>query len=205
MPLISNIENKFKVCIFSIVSVCIVCSVFCTGCLIWAYKVHNQAQQRIYLMAPNGTPLIAERSDKDVSLGIEAQSQLNIFHNYFFTFSPSESELQKSFNYAAALCSDNSVSRFISRMKAENFYNNIQSFNMMSNLSTDSCRVDKEGYFQFYGTMRVQGRSTYSIYKIKTTGYLQKRLPRIPENPHALYIYRWSVGEIKIEKMNVPL
>ena len=205
MALIQNIENKLKLCLISMICVCISCICIVITICVWSFNVNREAQQRIYLMAPNGTPIIAERSDKDVTLSIEAQSQLNIFHNCFFTFTPSTSELQKNFNQAAALCSDNSVSRFINKMKAENFYNNIQSFNMMANLSTDSCRVTNDGYFEFYGSMRIQGRSTYTVRRIKTTGYLHKRLPRTPENPHALYIYNWSVNEIKTEKENVPL
>ena len=205
MPLIENIEEKFKVCIISVVAVCVL-SFICIGCsMIWAYKVNQQAQQRIYLMAPNGIPLAADRSGEDVSLSIEAQSQLNVFHNYFFTFTPSETELQKNQNRAAALCGDNSVIRFLNKMKAENYYNSIQSMNMMANLSTDSCKVDNNGYFEFYGTMRIQGRSTYSVRKIKTTGYLQKRLPRTLENPTALYIYKWSVANIESAKENVAL
>ena len=149
--------------------------------------------------------MAADRSGEDVSLSIEAQSQLNVFHNYFFTFTPSETELQKNQNRAAALCGDNSVIRFLNKMKAENYYNSIQSMNMMANLSTDSCKVDNNGYFEFYGTMRIQGRSTYSVRKIKTTGYLQKRLPRTLENPTALYIYKWSVANIESAKENVAL
>lgn len=205
MALIQNIENKFKLCIISLVCICLACLGIVISITVWSYNINREAQQRIYLMAPNGTPLVAERSGRDISLSIEAQSQLNIFHNYFFTFTPSTSELQKSLNRAAAICTDNSVSRFINKMKAENFYNNIQSFNMMSNLSTDSCKVTNDGFFEFYGSMRIQGRSTYTIRRVKTTGYLQKRLPRTPENPHALYIYKWSVNEIKTEVENVPL
>lgn len=205
MPIILDIEKKFKICIFSIVSVCILCLIVCSGLMVWAYNINKESQQRIYLMTPNGTPLVAECTGEEVTLGIAAQSQLTLFHNLFFTFSPSETELQRNFNNAAALCSDNSVSRFISKMKAENFYNNIQSFNMMSYLSTDSCIINNDGYFEFYGTMRVQGRSTYNIQKIKTTGYLQKKLPHTPENPLALYVYNWSVKEIKTEKENSPL
>lgn len=68
----------------------------------------------------------------------------------------------------------------------------------MLTLRTDSIHIDMpQRYFRYYGTQKIDRRSSTITRSLVTEGYLNDLEIRSENNPHAVLITRWKTIENK--------
>lgn len=187
--LIKNLENEIKLAgIISLSSLLI--SVVIVGlALSYAYKSALEERKKIYIL-DGATPLQASQTDMELNLEIEAKSQIEMFHQLFFTLPPDEKYIERNVSKASYLA-DESVLKQYNTLKEQGFYNSILSSSAMLTIMTDSIVIDMETFsFVYYGVQRIERPSSILKRQLITSGKFQK-IVRSDNNPHGLLITDW--------------
>jgi conjugative transposon TraK protein len=83
-------------------------------------------------------------------------------------------------------------------LKEKGFFNSILSSSAVLTIRTDSIRIDMpKHYFRYYGTQKIDRRSSTIMRSLVTEGYLSDLEIRSDNNPHAVLITRWKTLENK--------
>jgi conjugative transposon TraK protein len=83
-------------------------------------------------------------------------------------------------------------------LKEKGFFNSILSSSAILTIETDSVYLDEaRKYFRFYGTQKIDRKSSSVTRSLITEGYLQDLKVRTDNNPHAVLITRWKTLENK--------
>lgn len=188
--IIKNIYRKIKIGtyigIFGIIMGCL--TAFAS--LFFAYKKINSERQKIYVI-DNGIPVLVNRTSQLVNRFIEYKSHIDMFHLLFFTLPPDDDFIEKNMKKAIYLVDESGIAQY-NNLKERGYFNAIISSSSVLSIQTDSININKiEKSFTYYGTQRIERKTSVLKRSLRTTGYLQE-VPRTINNPHGLLIKNWK-------------
>lgn len=194
---LKNIDSAFKhIRLFSYLLIAA-----CTGISCFAiYKSYQSSandKAHIYILA-NGKALEAFAADRKDNIPVEIRDHVRMFHHYFFSLDPDDTQIQASITQALYLA-DGSAKKAYDDLKEAGYFNNIVSGNISQQISVDSVQVDINQYpfyFKCFATEKLV-RSTSTISRsLVTQGYL-RNVNRSDNNPHGFLIEKWETLENK--------
>lgn len=189
MAVLKNVENKIKL-------VMIVSSLFLVGCvivslgsIIIAKGMVDEAHKKVYVL--DGTvPILVKQTTQEETFDVEAKSDIEMFHQFFFTLAPDDKYIQYTMKKAMYLVDETGLAQY-NTLKEKGFYSNILGTSAVISIFCDSIKFNKENMeFTYYGRQRIERRSNILTRELVTAGQL-KRVPRMDNNPHGLLITNW--------------
>lgn len=192
-----NIDSAFRyIRLFSII---VIAAFSVLTCLVIfkSYKVVNEAQQKIYVLA-NGKALEAYASDRKENIPVEARDHVKTFHQLFFTLSPDEKAIEANITQSLYLA-DISAKREYDNLKERNYYRNIISGNINQTIRVDSISLDINQYpiyFKCYATQQLTRTTSLATRSLITEGFL-RNVSRSDHNAHGFLIEKWNTIENK--------
>lgn len=189
MAVLKNVENKIKL-------VMIVSSLFLVGCvivslgsIIIAKGMVDEAHKKVYVL--DGTvPILVKQTTQEETFDVEAKSDIEMFHQFFFTLAPDDKYIQYTMKKAMYLVDETGLAQY-NTLKEKGFYSNILGTSAVISMFCDSIKFNKENMeFTYYGRQRIERRSNILTRELVTAGQL-KRVPRTDNNPHGLLITNW--------------
>lgn len=189
MAVLKNVENKIKL-------VMIVSSLFLVGCvivslgsIIIAKGMVDEAHKKVYVL--DGTvPILIKQTTQEETFDVEAKSDIEMFHQFFFTLAPDDKYIQYTMKKAMYLVDETGLAQY-NTLKEKGFYSNILGTSAVISIFCDSIKFNKENMeFTYYGRQRIERRSNILTRELVTAGQL-KRVPRTDNNPHGLLITNW--------------
>lgn len=189
MAVLKNVENKIKL-------VMIVSSLFLVGCvivslgsIIIAKGMVDEAHKKVYVL--DGTvPILVKQTTQEETFDVEAKSDIEMFHQFFFTLAPDDKYIQYTMKKAMYLVDETGLAQY-NTLKEKGFYSNILGTSAVISIFCDSIKFNKENMeFTYYGRQRIERRSNIMTRELVTAGQL-KRVPRTDNNPHGLLITNW--------------
>lgn len=188
--IIENIEKKIKLSLFiSVLSIFSGIVIACIG-IYSGYLSSIEAQDRIYILSGD-TPLMAQQIKGASHLSIEGRAIVKNFHRLFFTLPPDDEYMSKTISDALYLIDESGV-RQRNALTEKGFYSHILSQSSNFSISCDSINIQEEdNTFTYYGTQRIEGRSSLTFRSLVTTGKLISQ-PRTPNNPYGYLIVNYK-------------
>jgi len=193
MSIIKNIESKIKLAtVISVLSL-VVSLAIVIAVIIFTSKQMADSRKSIYIL-DKGTPILAKQTDQQVNRPVEYKAHVDLYHSLFFNLSPDNDYIEYQMKKAMYLIDESGIQQY-NNLKEKGFYNNIMASSSVLSIMTDSIQLDVPNkYFKFYGTQRIDRRSSYVIRTLITEGYLRD-VPRSQNNPHGIIIERWRTLE----------
>lgn len=189
MAVLKNLENKIKL-------VMIVSSLFLVGCvivslgsIIIAKGMVDEAHKKVYVL--DGTvPILVKQTTQEETFDVEAKSDIEMFHQFFFTLAPDDKYIQYTMKKAMYLVDETGLAQY-NALKEKGFYNNIIGTSTICSIYCDSIKLNTDSLtFTYYGRQRIERRTNVLTRELVTAGQL-KRVPRTDNNPHGLLIVNW--------------
>lgn len=174
----------------------IVSSLFLVGCvivslgsIIIAKGMVDEAHKKVYVL--DGTvPILVKQTTQEETFDVEAKSDIEMFHQFFFTLAPDDKYIQYTMKKAMYLVDETGLAQY-NTLKEKGFYSNILGTSAVISIFCDSIKFNKENMeFTYYGRQRIERRSNILTRELVTAGQL-KRVPRTDNNPHGLLITNW--------------
>lgn len=189
MAVLKNVENKIKL-------VMIVSSLFLVGCvivslgsIIIAKGMVDEAHKKVYVL--DGTvPILVKQTTQEETFDVEAKSDIEMFHQFFFTLAPDDKYIQYTMKKAMYLVDETGLAQY-SALKEKGFYNNIIGTSTICSIYCDSIKLNTDSLtFTYYGRQRIERRTSILMRQLVTAGKL-RRVPRTENNPHGILITNW--------------
>ncbi|HLT86223.1 MAG TPA: conjugative transposon protein TraK [Sphingobacterium sp.] len=195
MAIIKNIESKIKLAtVVSVMSLAVSLGMV-IAVIIFSSRQLADARKSIYIL-DKGTPILAKQTDQHVNRPVEYRAHVDLFHSLFFNLSPDNDYIEHQIKKAMYLIDESGIQQY-NNLKEKGFYNRIISSSSVLTVTTDSVQLDiPNRYFKYYGTQRIDRRSSYVIRSIITEGYFRD-IPRTQNNPHGIIIEKWRTLENK--------
>ena len=195
--LIKNIESKIRLASYLSVLSFILCFCVSTVVCFFAYRQVSDARKSIYLLDSGNIPLLAKRTDLQANLAAEYRAHIARFHSLFFSLSPDEKYIESQMRQAMYLIDESGVQQY-NNLKERNFFSSVLSSSAVLTIQADSIFLDeKNKYFRYYATQRIDRRSSVITRSLITEGHLSDLAARSENNPHAVLITRWKTLENK--------
>lgn len=194
---LKNIDSAFKhIRLFSFVL--IAACVLISGYTVYeSYRLVDQSEQRIYLLA-GSKALEAYAGERKDNIPVEARDHIKMFHFYFFSLDPDNKVIKTHIGKAFYLA-DASARHQYDNMRESGYYANIISGNVSQQVAPDSIIVHTDTYpyyFRYYGKEKIIRTTTIVTRSLVTEGYL-RNVSRSDNNPHGFLIERWRILENK--------
>lgn len=189
MGVLKNVENKIKL-------VMVISSLFLAGCIIVslgsiiiAKGMVADAHKKVYVL--DGTvPILVKQTTMDETLDVEAKSDIEMFHQFFFTLAPDDKYIKYTMEKAMYLVDETGMAQY-NALKEKGFYNNVIGTSTVCSIYCDSIKFNADSLtFTYYGRQRIERRTSILMRKLVTAGSL-RRVPRTENNPHGLLITNW--------------
>jgi conjugative transposon TraK protein len=194
---LKNIDTAFKhVRLFSIVMI-IACIALCCFTIYKSFKIVQETQARIYILA-NGKVLEAFSSERKDNIPVEARDHVRMFHYHFFTLHPDDKVIQANIKRALYLADKTAQTQY-DNLKENSYYANIISGNVSQEIQIDSIKVDINQYpfyFRCIAKQKIIRATSIVTRSLITEGFLRNVL-RSDNNPHGFLIERWTTLENK--------
>lgn len=195
--MIRNIENKVRL----VALLCILCFCLCfaiSGLVsFFAWRQISDARKRIYVLDASGIPVSASQTNLEVNRSAEYRAHIARFHSLFFSLVADDKFIEYQMKQAMYLIDESGVQQY-NNLKEKGFFTSILSSSAVLTIKTDSVFLDKEKqYFRYYGTQKIDRRSSVIIRSLITEGYLKDLGIRSDNNPHGVLITRWKTLENK--------
>jgi len=193
--LIKNIEAKIRLASYLCFSSFILCFALSFLVCFFAYRQVSDARKSIYLLDGGNIPLLAKRTNLEANRGAEYRAHIARFHSLFFSLSPDEKYIESQMRQAMYLI-DESGLREYNNLKERSFFSSVLSSSAVLTIQADSIFLDeKNKYFRYYATEKIDRRSSVLIRSLITEGHLQDLEARSENNPHAVLITGWKTLE----------
>tara|TARA_R110000868_G_scaffold411003_2_gene701291 strand:- start:13859 stop:14470 length:612 start_codon:yes stop_codon:yes gene_type:complete len=186
---IKNIEQKIKLTFFTALMVFILSAGVVGFTVVWAFRSIAQEREKIYVI-DNGVPILVNRTNQLENRDVEYKSHINSFHYLFFTLPPDDDFIKANLEKAMYLIDESGLKQY-NNLKEKSFYNQIISSSSVISIKTDSIIVNTNLEFTYYGTERIDRKTSIIKRQIITSGGL-KNVPRTINNPHGLLITDWK-------------
>lgn len=186
---IKNIEGKMRLSFFVALSSLIVSAVVVGFTVVWAFNFISQERQKIYVL-DNGVPILVNRSNQLENRDVEYKSHINLYHSLFFTLPPDDDFIKSNLAKAMYLVDETGLKQY-NNLKEKSFFNQIISSSSVLSIKSDSINVDENLKFTYYGTQRIDRKTSIIKRQLITSGRLEE-VPRTLNNPHGLIIKDWK-------------
>lgn len=189
MGVLKNVENKIKLVMVISILFLIGCIIVSLGSIIIAKGMVDDAHKKVYVL--DGTvPILVKQTTMEETLGVEAKSEIEMFHQFFFTLAPDDKYIKYTMEKAMYLVDETGMAQY-NALKEKGFYNNIIGTSTVCSIYCDSIKLNTDSLtFVYYGRQRIERRTSILMRKLVTAGSL-RRVPRTENNPHGLLITNW--------------
>jgi len=195
--IIKNIETKVRLATFLSAGCLIAAVLMVIGVSFFAYRQVADARRSIYIMDAANVPMPARQTDVQMNREAEYRSHVGRFHSLFFSLTPDDRFMEYQMKQAMYLIDESGALQY-NNLKEKGFFNSILSSSAVLTLRTDSIHIDMpQRYFRYYGTQKIDRRSSTITRSLVTEGYLNDLEIRSENNPHAVLITRWKTIENK--------
>lgn len=190
-----NIDSAFhhiKSFSLMLIAACILIS---TGAVWQAFRMVNQAQARVYILA-NGKALEAFSAERKDNVAVELKDHIKMFHHYFFSLDPDEKVIAANISAALNLA-DESAKKAYDNLKEQGYYKGLISANVSQVIVVDSIKVDLNStpyLFRVYATQKLIRSSSTLMRRLITRGSV-RNVARSDNNPHGFLIQNWETLE----------
>ena len=173
MAVLKNVENKIKL-------VMIVSSLFLVGCvivslgsIIIAKGMVDEAHKKVYVL--DGTvPILVKQTTQEETFDVEAKSDIEMFHQFFFTLAPDDKYIQYTMKKAMYLVDETGLAQY-NALKEKGFYNNIIGTSTICSIYCDSIKLNTDSLtFTYYGRQRIERRTSILMRQLVTRRQAQK-------------------------------
>lgn len=195
--IIKNIEAKVKLATLLSLGSLITAVIMVITVSFFAYKQVLDARKSIYIMDEANVPMLARQTDVQINREAEYRSHVGRFHSLFFSLTPDDRFMEYQMKQAMYLIDESGALQY-NNLKEKGYFNSILSSSAVLTIRTDSIYVDMpRRYFKYYGTQKIDRRSSMITRSLITEGYLSDLEIRSDNNPHAVLITRWKTIENK--------
>ncbi|TBO42215.1 conjugative transposon protein TraK [Pedobacter kyonggii] len=193
--LIRNIESKVRLATFLCLASFILSLSIASIVSFFAYRQVSDARKGIYLLDNGNIPLLAKRVEVQVNRGAEYRAHIARFHSLFFSLIPDEKYIESQMKQAMYLIDESGVQQY-NNLKERSFFSSVLSSSAVLTIQADSIFLDeKTRYFRYYGTQRIDRRSSVITRSLLTEGHLSDLSARSENNPHGVLITGWKTLE----------
>lgn len=189
MAVLKNVENKIKLVMIVSCLFLVGCVVISLGSVIIAKTMVDDAHKKIYVLDGN-VPILVKQTDMSETFDVEAKSDIEMFHHFFFTLAPDDKYIQYTMQKAMYLIDETGLAQY-NALKEKGFYNNVIGTSTICSIFCDSIKLNTDSLsFTYYGRQRIERRTSILMRQIITAGNL-RRVPRTENNPHGILITNW--------------
>lgn len=189
MAVLKNVENKIKLVMIVSCLFLVGCVVISLGSVIIAKTMVDDAHKKIYVLDGN-VPILVKQTDMSETFEVEAKSDIEMFHHFFFTLAPDDKYIQYTMQKAMYLIDETGLAQY-NALKEKGFYNNVIGTSTICSIFCDSIKLNTDSLsFTYYGRQRIERRTSILMRQIITAGNL-RRVPRTENNPHGILITNW--------------
>jgi len=193
--MIKNIESKIRLATFISLGSFILCLCVVATVSFFANGYVRDSRKNIYILDPSGTPVMARQTDVQLNRAAEYRAHIARFHSLFFSLVPDDKFIEYQMKQAMYMIDESGALQY-NNLKEKGFFTSVLSSSAVLTLRTDSIFLDeKRMYFRFYGTQKIDRRSSTITRSLITEGYLKDLETRSDNNPHAVLITRWKTLE----------
>lgn len=193
--MIKNIESKIRLASFVSLGSFILCLCVVATVSFFAYGYVTDSRKSIYILDPSGTPVMAKQTDVQLNRAAEYRAHIARFHSLFFSLVPDDKFIEYQMKQAMYMIDESGALQY-NNLKEKGFFTSVLSSSVVLTLRTDSIFLDeKKMYFRFYGTQKIDRRSSTITRSLITEGGLKDLETRSDNNPHAVLITRWKTLE----------
>ena len=145
--------------------------------------------KKVYVL--DGTvPILVKQTTQEETFDVEAKSDIEMFHQFFFTLAPDDKYIQYTMKKAMYLVDETGLAQY-NALKEKGFYNNIIGTSTICSIYCDSIKLNTDSLtFTYYGRQRIERRTSILMRQLVTAGKL-RRVPRTENNPHGILITNW--------------
>jgi len=195
--IIKNIETKVKLATFLSAGCLIAAVIMVFSVSFFAYKQVVDARKSVYIMDEANVPLSAKQTDVQMNREAEYRSHIGRFHSLFFSLTPDDRFMEYQMKQAMYLIDESGALQY-NNLKERGYFNSILSSSAVLTIRTDSIQIDMpKRYFRYYGTQKIDRRSSAITRSLITEGFLSDLEIRSDNNPHAVLITQWKTIENK--------
>lgn len=189
MAVLNNIENKIKLVMIISTLFLVGCVVVSLGSILVAKGMVDEAHKKIYVL-DGKVPILVKQTDMAETFDVEAKSDIEMFHNFFFTLAPDDEYIQYTMKKAMYLVDETGLAQY-NALKEKGFYNNAIGTSTICSIYCDSIKLNTDSMtFTYYGRQRIERRTSILTRQLVTAGNLRK-VPRTENNPHGILITNW--------------
>lgn len=189
MAVLNNIENKIKLVMIISSLFLVGCVVVSLGSILVAKGMVDEAHKKIYVL-DGKVPILVKQTDMAETFDVEAKSDIEMFHNFFFTLAPDDQYIQYTMKKAMYLVDETGLAQY-NALKEKGFYNNVIGTSTICSIYCDSIKLNTDSMsFTYYGRQRIERRTSILTRQLVTAGNLRK-VPRTKNNPHGILITNW--------------
>lgn len=158
----------------------IVSSLFLVGCvivslgsIIIAKGMVDEAHKKVYVL--DGTvPILVKQTTQEETFDVEAKSDIEMFHQFFFTLAPDDKYIQYTMKKAMYLVDETGLAQY-NALKEKGFYNNIIGTSTICSIYCDSIKLNTDSLtFTYYGRQRIERRTSILMRQLVTAGKLRR-------------------------------
>ena len=189
MAVLKNVENKIKLVMIVSLFFLAGCVVISLGSILIAKGMVDEAYKKIYVL-DGKVPILVKQTDMSETFDVEAKSDIEMFHNLFFTLAPDDKYIQYTMKKAMYLIDETGLAQY-NALKEKGFYNNVIGTSTICSIFCDSIKLNTDSLtFTYYGRQRIERRTSILMRQLVTAGKLRK-VPRTENNPHGILITNW--------------
>lgn len=195
--IIKNIETKVKLATFLSAGCLLAAVIMVISVSFFAYRQVADARKSVYIMDEANVPMSAQQTDVQMNREAEYRSHIGRFHSLFFSLTPDDRFMEYQMKQAMYLIDESGALQY-NNLKEKGFFNSILSSSAVLTIRTDSIKIDMpRRYFRYYGTQKIDRRSSTITRSLITEGFLSELEIRSDNNPHAVLITNWKTIENK--------
>lgn len=195
--IIKNIETKVKLATFLSAGCLLAAVIMVISVSFFAYRQVADARKSVYIMDEANVPMSARQTDVQMNREAEYRSHIGRFHSLFFSLTPDDRFMEYQMKQAMYLIDESGALQY-NNLKEKGYFNSILSSSAVLTIRTDSIKIDMpRRYFRYYGTQKIDRRSSSISRSLITEGFLSELEIRSDNNPHAVLITNWKTIENK--------
>lgn len=111
MAVLNNIENKIKLVMIISTLFLVGCVVVSLGSILVAKGMVDEAHKKIYVL-DGKVPILVKQTDMAETFDVEAKSDIEMFHNFFFTLAPDDEYIQYTMKKAMYLVDETGLAQY---------------------------------------------------------------------------------------------
>ncbi len=140
MNLIENIENKIKLALGVAIASMVTSIIISVASYAFASNIIAKERKQIYVLDKN-IPIVATKSNIEDNREAEYRADISAFHEYFFSLTPDNSQIENQMKKAMNLIDASGVVQYNS-LKEKGYFNNIVTSSTIINCVADSILLD---------------------------------------------------------------